>query len=142
MRNRPWRLVLISAVFTIGLSQACSSSGATVTVNEAIFLHEGNSLVSRGAGCSYVRLPASSGGLRGPRLGDFNFSEGPDGDTFVVDVFSDNELLATRRYDEAMLRSGRIDEFTVRTHLGAMYTLRYWGGSCALGVDAGGSPTD
>ena len=50
-------------------------------------------------------------------------------------VFSDDELLTSRRYDEAMLASGKVDEFSVMTHLGVVYTLRHWGGSCALGAD-------
>jgi hypothetical protein len=72
-------------------------------------------------------------------VGDFNVSEGPDGATYVVRVFSDQDLLRTRRYDGATLASGRIDEFSVTTHAGAVYTLRYWGGgSCSSGVDASG----
>ena len=60
---------------------------------------------------------------------------GPDGDSFLVRVFSDDELLTSRRYDEATLVSGKVDEFSVTTHLGVVYTLCHWGGSCALGTD-------
>jgi hypothetical protein len=48
-----------------------------------------------------------------------------------VQVFSDTEVIATRRYDVPMLLSGRVDEFTVVTHSGATYTLQYWGGPCS-----------
>ena len=103
---------------------------------EVVYLHDGESLAFRGGGCSDALLPGSGAADdRGPRVGDFNFSEGPDGDTWLVRVFSDQELLTSRRYDEAMLASGTIDEFSVTTHSGAVYTLRYWGGPCAVGAD-------
>ena len=44
---------------------------------------------------------------------------------------SDQQLLASRTYGVAMLRSGKLDEFTVTTHSGVVYVLRYWGGTCA-----------
>jgi hypothetical protein len=62
---------------------------------------------------------------------DFEVTEGANADAVVVQVFSDTDLLESRRYDEAMLRSGSVDEFTVTTHAGRSYVLRYWGGSCA-----------
>jgi hypothetical protein len=62
---------------------------------------------------------------------DFEVTEGTNADVVAVQVFSDTELLANRQYDEAMLRSGTVDEFTVTTHAGRSYVLRYWGGSCA-----------
>jgi hypothetical protein len=118
------------------LSASCSSPGDRFTVNEVIYRHDGQTLTFAGGGCTYVSLPGSGGGSdKGPRIGDFNFSEGPDGDSYLVRVFSDQDLLTSRRYDEAMLGSGTVDEFSVTTHIRAVYTLRHWGGPCALGAD-------
>ena len=129
-------LAAAALAMTGQLSASCSSHGDRFTVNEIIDRHEGANLVFAGGGCSYVSLPGAGGADdTAPRAGDFNFSEGPDGDSFLVRVFSDDELLTSRRYDEAMLASGKVDEFSVTTHLGVVYTLRYWGGSCALGAD-------
>ena len=130
--------ISIAVVALSGPALLCAScaSGDRFTVNEAIFLHVGSGLESRGEGCSQVSLPGSGGASdAGPHAGDFNFTEGPDGDAFLVRVYSDQDLLTSRRYDEAMLASGRVDEFSVTTHAGAVYTLRYWGGACALGGD-------
>jgi len=112
-----------------GLLISCSS-GVEVSIASETYLHQGNTLKYAGGGCMHMKLPGSAGAAPARRLGDFNMQEGPDGDSFLVQVFSDDELLAARRYDEAMLRSGSIDEFSVTTHLGSVYTLRYWGGPC------------
>jgi hypothetical protein len=138
--GKPGQKPVIAAAFAIlGLWSTSCSSGTRFTVNEAIFLHDGQSLASRGGGCAYVTLPGSGAADKsGPRVGDFSVAEGPDGDAYLVRVFSDQNLLTSRRYDEAMLSSERVDEFSVTTHSGAVYTLRYWGGPCALGAD--GSP--
>ena len=110
---------------------SCSSAQNHYTVNSVAFLHEGQNLVFRGGGCSFVALPGAGGADDlGPRVGDFNVTEGPDGDAYLVRVFSNEELLAIRRYDEAMLSSGKVDEFDVTTQAHAVYTLRYWGGAC------------
>jgi hypothetical protein len=77
-----------------------------------------------------MTLPGSGGSSSGGGPGEFSVTEGPDGDAFMVRVFSDQQLLASRTYGVAMLRSGRLDEFTVTTHSGAVYVLRYWGGTC------------
>jgi hypothetical protein len=126
-------ILLVAAV----PSGSCSSQSDHFTVNEAAYLHDGATLTFRGGGCSFISLPGSGGAdNRGPHAGDFNFTEGPDGDTFLVRVFSDQDLLIARRYSETMLASGTVDEFSVTTHAGAVYTLRYWGGPCgALGAD-------
>jgi hypothetical protein len=110
-------------------------------MNEAIFLQAGTGRVPAGSGCMSARLPAApaEGPPRTEVGGDFSHFEATDGDAFLVQVFSDAELLLSRRYDEGMLRSRRVDEFSVVTHSGATYTLRYWGGPCALGVDASSS---
>jgi hypothetical protein len=128
--------LIAAALGVLGLSSASCSSGTLFTVNEAIYLHDGTSLSSKGDGCANVTLPGSGGADNtGPRVGDFNFTEGADGDTYLVRVFSDKDLLTSRRYDEAMLASGHVYEFSVTTHAGAVYTLRYWGGPCALSAD-------
>jgi hypothetical protein len=130
------RPLIAAALAVLGLSSASCSSGNRFTVNEAIYRHDGASLSSQGGGCTYVTLPGSGGaGNAGPRVGDFNMAEGPDGDAFLVRVFSDQDLLTSRRYDEAMLASGTVYEFSVTTHGGAVYTLRYWGGPCAQSAD-------
>jgi hypothetical protein len=139
MRRRAATLLvagtLMAAVPSIG---SCSSAQSHYTVNSVAYLHDGQNLVFRGGGCAFVALPGAGGAdNRGPQVGDFNVTEGPDGDAYLVRVFSDQELLALRRYDEAMLASGRVDEFDVTTHARAVYTLRYWGGPCsALAVAA------
>jgi hypothetical protein len=119
--------------FAVGLCASllisCSSS-VDVSIASETYLHQGDTLKYAGGGCTHVKLPSSGGAAPGRRIGDFNMQEGPDGDGFLVQVFSDAELLTARRYDEAMLRSGSIDEFSVTTHLGSVYTLRYWGGAC------------
>ena len=97
---------LVVAALTLLLSASCSS-GDRYTVNEAIYLHDGASLSSRGSGCVFVTLPGSGGADNGgPRVGDFNVTEGADGDAYLVRVFSDQDLLTSRRYDEAMLGVG------------------------------------
>ena len=126
----------IAAAATLGLSLLSCSPANSFTINEAIYLHEGDTLASRGGGCTSAMLPGSGGAANaGPQAGDFEVTEGPDGDAFLVQVFSNQDLLALRRYDEAMLTSQRVDEFSVTTHMGAVYTLRYWGGPCHWGAD-------
>ena len=68
-----------------------------------------------------------------------NVAEGAVGEAFVVHVFSDHDLLTSRSYDESMLESGQVDQFSVTTHSGAVYTLRYWGGACGTEPAQGGS---
>jgi hypothetical protein len=132
-QERTW---FIATALTFGASLMSCSSGNRFTVNSAIYLRDGQNLVARGGGCAYVTLPGSGGADNaGPRTGDFSEAEGPDGDAYLVQVFSDQSLLSSRRYDEAMLTSERVDEFSVTTHAGANYTLKYWGGPCALGAD-------
>jgi hypothetical protein len=109
---------------------SCSSGGEPVVVNERMFLLSGSTLTSEGAGCSNVTLPGGGSPQAGGGLGDFSFAEGPEGDAFVVRVYSDRELLATRSYDEARLHFNQVDEFSVTTHSGAVHVLRYWGGAC------------
>ncbi len=104
----------------------------------------GDILVPEGGGCESMKLPSSGGGATtsgGPVSGDISHSEGPEGDAFVVRVFSGQELLATRSYGVAFLESGHSDEFTVSSHSGTVYVFRYWGGSCA-DLDASSPPTD
>jgi hypothetical protein len=126
----------IAAAAALGLSLLSCSPGNQFTVNEAIYLHEGDTLAPRGGGCTSVTLPGLGGAINaGPQVGDFEVAEGPDGDAYLVRVFSNHDLLALRRYDEGMLTSGRVDEFSVTTHAGAVYTLRYWGGPCHLVED-------
>jgi hypothetical protein len=115
---------------------SCSSSGQRYTIGEVDYLQQGQTRTFEGGGCTRVLLPASRGlGPSGPGVGDFNVTEGTDGDAFVVRVFSDQELLAMRTYDEATLASGKDDQFSVTTHSGAIYTLRYWFGACTMGPD-------
>jgi hypothetical protein len=114
---------------------SCSSE-TRFTVNEVTYLHSGDALVFRGGGCSYIQLPGSGGGDNvGPHAGDFNVTEGPDGDAFMVRVFTDADQLAEHRFDEAQLSSGNVYELSVTTHAGAVYTLKYWGGTCGVGAD-------
>jgi hypothetical protein len=104
-----------------------------VTVNERIFVKTDDTWQYNGGGCMTAPLGGSS--ARAPRPpvqgSDFEVTEGEDASNFVVQVFSDGDLLASRHYSEATLRSGAVDEFTVMTHAGGSYMLRYWGGVCA-----------
>jgi hypothetical protein len=131
-----WKSLTAAAFLVLGLSSGSCSPGERFTVNEAIVRHVGNTLTPAGSGCANITLPGSGGADNsGPRVGDFSVTEGPDVDAYLVRVFSDQDLLAERRYGEAMLVSGSVDEFSVTTHKGAVYTLRCWGGPCSLGAD-------
>ncbi|HTQ48274.1 MAG TPA: hypothetical protein VMI75_36210 [Polyangiaceae bacterium] len=123
------RLVASATFGAACLALASCSSGEKYVFNEAEYLHQGQTLVPAGSGCSDVTLPSSgSGADPEAHVGDFNFSEGAEGDSYVVRVYSDADLLTERRYPEAMLAAGDADEFSVTTHGGAVYTLRFWGG--------------
>jgi len=99
-------------VATAGIALvACGCAPSTeVSISSETYLHQGVNLKDAGGGCQHLKLPSSGAAASGPHLGDFNMQEGPDGDAFLVRVFSDDELLTTRRYDEPMLQSGKIDE--------------------------------
>jgi len=122
------RYVAGAALGVTFVALASCSSGEKYVFNEAEYLHQGQTLVPAGSGCSDVTLPSSSNGPEGAHVGDFNFSEGAEGDSYVVRVYSDADLLTERRYPEAMIAAGDVDEFSVTTHAGAVYTLRFWGG--------------
>jgi len=119
------------ALTVVGIS--CVSCGRDLaSLNERVFVKEGDSLHFNGGGCMIMQLGDSRPIAPSPVEGsDFEVTEGTNADVVVVQVFSDTELLSSRRYDEAMLRSGTVDEFTVTTHAGRSYVLQYWGRSCA-----------
>jgi hypothetical protein len=127
---------LTAALAVVGMSLS-SCGHDLVTVNERIFVRKGGSLQYNGGGCMTMQLGGSSSPApRSPAPpplegSDFEVTEGEDANEVVVQVFSDNQLLVTRRYGEATLRSGTVDEFTVATHESSVYVLRYWGGTCA-----------
>jgi hypothetical protein len=128
------RFTVSVALVAIGMS---SCAHDRVTVNQQMFLREGGRLKYEGGGCSSMEL-GGSGPAPAPMKGsDFQTTESQDGDVVLEQVFSDTELLASRRYDAAFLNSAKVDEFTVKTHAGKDYVLRYWGGSCAPLLDAG-----
>jgi hypothetical protein len=111
-----------------------------VTVNQRMFLREGGRLKYQGGGCSSMELGGSSPAPAPMKGSDFQTTESQDGDVVVEQVFSDTELLASRRYDAAFLNSAKVDQVMVKTHAGKDYVLRYWGGSCApldAGIDGG-----
>jgi hypothetical protein len=108
----------------------CSGCSERISVNERMLLRTGETLVPQGGGCTWMELPAGAAELS-PGPGDIAVAEGPDRDVFVVRVFSDEQLLASREYSSAVLEAGQLDEFSVTTRSGAVYVLRYWGGSCA-----------
>ena len=122
-----------AATLATALTLSCSG-GEPVTVNERMFLREGQDLVAKGAGCMSMKLPSSGGGSSsssGSNDGDISLTEGPEGDVFVVRIFSGSTLVASRSYSAVWLDSGQMDEFDVTTRSGAIYLLRYWGGACA-----------
>jgi hypothetical protein len=122
---------VFAAGMLLGTVASCSS-GTDVSISSEMYLHTQDGLAYAGGGCMHLKLPASGGAAPGVRNGDINLQEGPDGDSFLVQVFSDEEPLAVRRYDQATLQSGAVDDFTVTTHARAVYTFRYWGGPCTL----------
>jgi hypothetical protein len=132
MRGR-WSAFLGATAIATAAAAAlgsCSDGGEEVVVNERIFRLEGSTLTSQGGGCSNMKLPGGGSPQTGGGLGDFSFAEGTEGDAFVVRVYSDAELLASRSYNAVRLRFSQVDEFSVTTHSGAVYVLRYWGGAC------------
>jgi hypothetical protein len=119
------------ALTAVGISLV-SCGRDLVGLNERVLVKEGKTLNIHGGGCTTMQLGSSRPIAPSPVEGsDFEVTEGTNADVVVVQVFSDTELLANRQYDEAMLRSGTVDEFTVTTHAGRNYVLRHWGGSCA-----------
>jgi hypothetical protein len=123
----PWA----TAALVAAVSLSCSS-GEQVVINERMFLREGDALVSKGGGCLWMRLPSSGGESSGFGTGDISVHGSADGDAFVVRVFSGQQLLQSRSYNVAWLHSGQVDEFEVTTESGALYVLRYWGGTCTV----------
>jgi hypothetical protein len=122
----PWA----TAAFIAAVSLSCSS-GEQVVINERMFLREGETLVPKGGGCLWMKLPSSGGVSSGTANKDISVEERAEGDAFVVRVYSGQGLLQSRSYDAAWLRSGQVDEFEVTTRTNAIYLLRYWGGTCA-----------
>ncbi len=120
----PWA----TAALVAAISLSCSS-GEQVVINERMFLREGEALVPKGGGCMSMKLPSSD--RASFANADISVEEGGEGDAFVVRVFSGQQLLQSRSYDVAWLRSGQIDEFEVTTQTSALYLFRYWGGTCA-----------
>jgi hypothetical protein len=127
------RFAAYSLGAVVGISHlSCTRNLETVTVNERVFSRNGDSLQFNGGRCKTLQLGSSRSFEPRPLEGsDFEVTEGEEADGMVVQVFSDAELLISRRYDEATLRSGAVDEFTVTTHAGRVYVLRYWDGRCA-----------
>jgi hypothetical protein len=132
----------VSAALAVGLIGLVSCSGDRRYVfNEQEYVVQGQTLMPTGSGCSNITLPGTDVGGQGvPHIGDFNFIEGAEGDSYVVRVFTDSDLLAERRYSEAAVASGRMDEFSVTTHSGAVHTLRFWGGHACTALDDAGAP--
>lgn len=132
-----------TALVVIGMSLPSCAPTTRVTVNSRTFVREGGHLTFESASCTSMELGGSGSGRPPPAPmagSDFQFTESEDGDVVLEQIFSDTELLASRRYDEAFLTSGKVDEFAVKTHAGKEYVLRYWGGSCTApdsGIDGG-----
>src|ERR1019366_10226224 len=97
---------------------ASCSSQDTYKFSQSEWIHQGQALVPAGAwGCNDITLPGTSHvDDPGPHIGDFNFTEGDDGDSYVVKVYTDSDLLTVRSYSEATLAAGTVDEFSVTTH--------------------------
>ncbi|HMI85952.1 MAG TPA: hypothetical protein VK550_17765 [Polyangiaceae bacterium] len=122
----PWA----TAAFVAAVSLSCSS-GEQIVVNGRMFLRDGETLVPKGGGCVWMKIPSSGGTSSGSISGDISVQEGPEGHAYAVRVFSGQQLLQSRSYDVEWLHSGQIDEFEVTTQASAVYVLRYWGGTCA-----------
>jgi hypothetical protein len=57
-------------------------------------------------------LPASGEQALGPGLGDISVAAGTEAEAFVVRVFTDDDLLASRSYSEPWLQTSQLDELT------------------------------
>src|SRR5436853_7491698 len=90
-------LVRLAAALSAVLLTSCSS-GTEVSISSETYLHRGDTLKYAGAGCVHLKLPASGGAVPGRRIGDFNMQEGADGDSFLVQVFSDGEAVNDRMH--------------------------------------------
>jgi len=78
--------------------------------------------------------------------GDFIMEDFTEGRGLQVTISSQDQILETRDYDVAFVRSGKVDSFQVTTLAGRIIDLAYWGGpTCdiesqpigALGSQAG-----
>jgi hypothetical protein len=115
---------------------ACDPS-ARVVLNERIFVMP--EMVRAGGGCMTFELRRDvwygiGGG--GGNSGGSSGSSGPDSiviteqsadDRVLIRVSVGPTVLAERRYDEAFLRSERVDVFEVEAPNGARRLMRFWG---------------
>jgi hypothetical protein len=125
MRIEPGFMLVLVVVG--GACIACDG-GPTFAVNERIF--ELPSMKSAGGGCIAVRLGGGGRGATGTAGGSDGSTLAIEasfgGDEMVVKVTEGGRLVAERTYDEAFLRSGRLDQFTVTASTGHSRLLRYW----------------
>jgi hypothetical protein len=130
--TRAFMLVLVGVA---GAGLGCED-GPQFAINERIF--EYPSMKPAGAGCVAVKLGGGRGGTGTAGGGDGSTLaiEVSFGDEVIVTVKEAGRLLVQRTYDEAFLRSGRLDEFTVTASTGHARLLRYW-----ASFDAGGRPS-
>jgi hypothetical protein len=128
------RALLLFLAGLAGAGLGCED-GPEFAFNERIF--EYPSMKPAGSGCTAVKLGGGSGGT--------GVAGGSDGSTLAITVSFADEVVVTvkeagrllfqRTYDEAFLRSGRLDEFIVTASAGQGRLLRYWSS-----FDAGGRP--
>jgi hypothetical protein len=99
------RALAAVAMTAVGTSLSCEQD--MVAVNNRIFVKDGDVWRYNGGGCMTAQLggsnslaptPSGGGSVGTASQGsDFEVSEGGDGSDVVVQVFSDNQLLLTRR---------------------------------------------
>lgn len=118
--------IMLVLLGVAGSSIACQ--GPQFAFNERIF--ELPSMKPAGGGCVAVHLGGGGSGATGTAGGGDGSTLAIEtsfgGDVVVVTVTEPGRLVAVRRYDEAFLRSGRLDEFTVTGSTGQSRLLRYW----------------
>ena len=117
------------------LVMACGSpEGETRYVMHQYYEYDSADGFGPYTGCTQAVYPGEeegsstlAGGLPGLE-GDFVLKDHTVGEGLEVTVLSQDEVLATRDYDVAFVRSGSVDSFEVTTHAGRVFGLAYWGG--------------
>lgn len=122
--------ILLLVVFAAG----CGDHGEELYVMDQRYEHDAEYGGGPFTGCTlavYDDGGVGEGTLAGgpPGLqGDFVIEDFTEGKGLEVTVRSGEEILATRNYDVAFVRSGEVDTFQVTTHAGRVFDLAYWGG--------------
>ena len=133
MRQR--LVVALGTLLAAGSSAGCHS-GTTVSLNQRIFSMPG--MTPRGGGCMAFTLGSSGSGgtgAAGEGFGGLAVGVRKLGDKVVLEVSEGTTVVVRRDYDEAFLRSEKVDEVQATGTSGQGVLLRHWGS-----FDADGDP--